>query len=58
MSEKVLDCSLGGSMASMPFWINYVATSYQVLLGVAGGALLVLRLLLAWREWKEKVPKA
>jgi hypothetical protein len=49
-----LDYALGTAAASSPWWLPHFDHTVHVMLGVGGVALVVLRVAIAWREYKAK----
>ena len=49
-SKAVVDASLVGGTLSTPLWITYLETYMGAAVLVGGGILLILRILLSWRE--------
>ena len=47
-----VDSAIGaGGMASIMWW-PYIEGAMQVVVGVGGAFLIILRILIAWREWR------
>ena len=47
-----VDSAIGvGGVASIAWW-PYIEGAMQVVVGVGGAFLIILRILIAWREWR------
>jgi uncharacterized membrane protein YozB (DUF420 family) len=53
VSVKV-DYALGTAAASAPWWLPHFDHTVHVILGVGGVALVLLRVAIAWRDWRNK----
>lgn len=51
-TKTAVDGALGVGGLVSPIWLGMIEHGFGVLMAVLGLALLVLRLLIAWREWK------
>ena len=53
MEKTILDVTLGASAITFPYWLQTINTGLGLAMAVVGLGLLSLRLVLAWREYKE-----
>ena len=49
----ILDSAIGITAISGPVWISYITTYGGLVMLLGGIVLLVLRIALAWKEWKK-----
>ena len=57
MRKTVTDGALGVGGVSTPIWLHWTNEGIAIILGLLGGALLIFRCLLAWKELREKRDK-
>jgi hypothetical protein len=55
--DSAIDGAVGTAGITMPFWLEFLNTSLQEVLLVGGAILIVLRCLLAVREWHDRSHK-
>ena len=48
-----VDSALGAGGLSAIVWWPYIEGAMQVIVGAGGAVLIILRVLIAWREWRE-----
>lgn len=53
-TKTVLDGAIVSGSVTAPVWIDYVQSGIGLLMGVGGIVLLMLRIGIAWREWKSR----
>lgn len=49
-----LDYAIGSAAAAAPWWLPHFDQTVHILLGAGGVALVALRILIAYREWRSK----
>lgn len=52
-AKEVLDGSLGLGAITSPIWLQYLQTGIGLFMLFGGAVLLALRLMIAWREWRQ-----
>lgn len=52
MDKMILDIGLGASALSSPYWLQLLNTGLGLAMLIGGLALLSLRLVISWREYK------
>jgi hypothetical protein len=52
--KTALDTSIGTIGASSPLWIQHLQQGAAIVAAVGGAILVVIRLLIAWRDWRAK----
>lgn len=50
--KNAIDGTLGVGAVTSPFWINALETGLGLFMLVGGVLLLILRIMIAWREWR------
>ena len=55
-AKTAIDGTLGVGAVTSPFWLNWLETGLGLFMLVGGAVLLILRLLIAWREWRDSKP--
>jgi outer membrane lipoprotein SlyB len=50
--KTALDTSIGTIGATSPVWIQYLQQGAGIIAAVGGAALVIIRLLIAWRDWR------
>lgn len=53
-NKTITDSIIGTGALSTPFWLESFQYGMTVFMLVGGAVLLVLRIALAWREWRKK----
>jgi len=54
IAKTGLDVALAASALSSPVWLSMLQTYVGLFMLLGGALLLVLRLAIAWREWRAK----
>lgn len=55
MQQKIaIDAAVGVPAATAWMWLHNVETVIAILVGLGGLALVIVRLLIAWREYRRK----
>lgn len=52
-AKASIDGTLGTVAVSSPIWLQWLENGLGLFMLVGGAALLVLRLAIAWREWRD-----
>ena len=52
MKSTVIDAALGTSAVASPWWLQHLETTLGLIMLIGGVILLVLRIAIAWRNWR------
>ena len=53
MNKTAIDLSVGAGAVTMPWWIQ-LTSGMELLIAVGGVALISFRLVMAYKEWRQK----
>ena len=53
MNKKVIDLTVGAGGITVPWWVE-LTSGLELLIAVGGLALISFRLVMAYKEWKQK----
>ena len=53
MNRKVIDLTVGAGGITVPWWVQ-LTSGLELLIAVGGLALISFRLIMAYREWRQK----
>lgn len=55
-AQQKLDSAIAAGAVTAPWWLWWFDHGTHIVLVIGGLILLALRILIAWREWREKRP--
>lgn len=50
--RNTIDAALGTGAVTSPIWLQYIQDGLGLFMLIGGAVLLLLRLMIAWREWR------
>jgi hypothetical protein len=51
-AKNAIDGALGAAGISSPFWLTQLQTVAGAVVAVGGAVLIVIRVMIAWRDWR------
>lgn len=52
LTKVALDTGIGGIGATSPLWLQNIQTGAGLVAAVGGAILVIIRLAIAWRDWR------
>ena len=52
LTKIALDTGIGSIGATSPLWLQYIQTGAGLIAAVGGAVLVIIRLAIAWRDWR------